>query len=57
MPELVRAAREVRLTPLSLHLMLTNPDAGVEGSPLVDLLDERPEDVVELVEAGTAQGT
>jgi hypothetical protein len=56
-PALVGAAREARLTPLSLHLMLTNPDAGVEGSPLVELLDERPEDVVELVEAGTAQGT
>lgn len=55
-PELVRAAREARLTPLSLHLLLTNPDAGVEGSPLVELLDERPEEVTELVAAGTAQG-
>ncbi|HEX6700937.1 MAG TPA: hypothetical protein VF101_09430 [Gaiellaceae bacterium] len=56
-PVLVEAARAARLTPLSLHLLLTNPDAGVAGSPLVDLLDERPDDVVELIEAGTAQGT
>jgi len=56
-PELVRAARDARLSPLALHLLLTNPDAGIDGRALVELLDERPSEVVEVVEAGAAQGT
>jgi hypothetical protein len=56
-PTLIESARAARLSPLSLHLLLTNPEAGAEGSALVDLLDERPEEVVDLVVAGTAQGT
>ena len=55
--ELLRAARDARLSPLSLHLLVTNPDAGIDGRALVELLDERPDEVVELVEAGAAQGT
>lgn len=56
-PALLERARRARLSPLSLHLLLTNPEAGIDGSPLTDLLDERADEVVELVEAGTAQGT
>ncbi len=56
-PELIRAARDARLSPLALHLLLTNPDAGIDGRALVELLDERPGEVVEVVEAGAAQGT
>jgi hypothetical protein len=56
-PELLRAADEARLSPLSLHLLLTNPDAGIDGRPLVELLDERPDEVLELVGAGAAHGT
>jgi hypothetical protein len=56
-PDLLRASREARLSPLSLHLLLTNPDAGIDGRPLVDLLDERPDAVLELVGAGAEHGT
>jgi hypothetical protein len=56
-PRLLRAAREARLSPLSLHLLLTNPEAGIDGRPLVELLDDRPDDVLDLVAAGAAQGT
>jgi hypothetical protein len=55
--ELISAARAAQLSPLSLHLLVTNPEAGIGGRALVELLDERPDEVVEVVAAGTAQGT
>lgn len=48
-PQLLAAAMDARLTPLGLHLTLTNPEAGVDGQPLVELLDEHPDEVLEIV--------
>jgi len=48
-PPLLAAAADARLTPLGLHLTLTNPEAGVAGQSLVDLLDEYPDQVLEIV--------
>lgn len=46
---LLRIASEVGLSPLGLHLTLTNPAAGIDGTPLVELLDDHSEDVLEII--------
>jgi signal recognition particle subunit SEC65 len=48
-PRLLSAAAEARLTPLGLHLTLTNPAAGIAGQALVELLDEHPDEVLESI--------
>ena len=48
-PELLESANEAHLSALSLHLLMTSPSAGIDGRPLVELLDERPEDVAAVV--------
>ena len=52
-PDLLAAAQRAHLSPLSLHLLLTSRDVGIEGTPLVDLLDEQPDDVVAIVGAAS----
>ncbi len=49
LPRLLAAARERGLSPLGLHLLVTDPDAGIAGTPLAEMLDERPDDVVAIV--------
>ncbi len=48
-PRLLAGARERGLSPLGLHLLVTDADAGIDETPLVKLLDERPDDVVAIV--------
>lgn len=56
-PRLLASARETRLSPLQLHLLMTSAEAGIDGRPLVDLLDSRPDEVVEVVEGSGEIGS
>ncbi len=49
LPRLLAAARERGLSPLGLHLLLTDADAGIGAKPLAELLEKRPEDVLAIV--------
>ena len=49
LPRLLAAARERGLSPLGLHLRVTDPGAGIGGTPLAELLEKRPDDVVAIV--------
>jgi hypothetical protein len=49
LPRLLAAARERGLSPLGLHLLVTDPDAGIDEMPLAQLLEKRPDDVVAIV--------
>lgn len=56
-PRLLAAAGKADLSPLQLHLLMTSPDAGIEERPLVDLLDSRADEVVEVVEGSGEIGS
>lgn len=47
--QLLGAAREAKMSPLQLHILLTNPAAGIDERPLVELLDAEPEQVIEVI--------
>jgi hypothetical protein len=56
-PRLLASAREAGLSPLQLHLLMTNAEAGVDGRPLVDLLDSQPDEALEVVEGSGEIGS
>lgn len=55
--QLLGTAREAKMTPLQLHIFLTNPEAGIDGRPLVELLDSDPEQALEVVAGGGELGS
>jgi hypothetical protein len=56
LPPILDAAEEARLDPLSLHLFMTNEEAGSAGSPLDTAEAGDLDTAVKLVAAANAQG-
>ena len=49
LPQILSAGGEAGLSALSLHLLVTDPASGINNTALVELLDERPEDVLAVI--------
>jgi hypothetical protein len=56
LPSVLEAAEDARLDPLSLHLFMTNDEAGSDGSPLEAAEAGDLDTAVKLVAAANAQG-